>query len=213
MKPADKQAETPSQQQVWNNIAEEWHQFKEKPSENVIDFLKGKKGNILDLGSGSGRHLVKLKDAKFYLADFSEEMIKLAKKKAEEKNIEAEFFVGDISKEKTPFKDNFFDYAIFIAALHCIKGEKARQTTLKELFRVLKPRALALVNVWNKDSSKFKNKKKESLIKWRDKGVRYYYFYTQKELNEELTKAGFRIKTAYEPGTSISFIVEKSDKR
>ena len=66
-----------NQKQVWNNIASEWHKFKTQPSEKVLEFLKGKKGKILDFGSGSGRHLIKNSRIEFYLVDFSEEMIKL----------------------------------------------------------------------------------------------------------------------------------------
>ena len=68
-----------NQKQVWNNIASEWHKFKNRPSEKALEFLKGKKGKILDFGSGSGRHLIKNNKIEFYLVDFSEEMIKLAK--------------------------------------------------------------------------------------------------------------------------------------
>jgi ubiquinone/menaquinone biosynthesis C-methylase UbiE len=109
--------ENTSQKEVWNKIAKEWHEFKEIPSEFSKEFLSKCTGNVLDLGSGSGRHLTKIKDGKMYLVDFSEEMIKLAKNKAKKQKINAEFFVEDISKT-LPFQDNFFDFAISISALH-----------------------------------------------------------------------------------------------
>lgn len=62
---------TLSQKQVWNNIAKEWYEFKTEPAFHVKEFLKGKKGNILDLGSGAGRHLQKIPQGKMYLVDFS----------------------------------------------------------------------------------------------------------------------------------------------
>jgi len=95
-----------SQKQVWNNIAPEWYRFKKNPGRGVEDFLKKQKGKVLDLGSGAGRHLLKVK-AKLYLVDFSEEMIKFAKKKAKKEKINAEFFVADATK--LPFKDNYFE--------------------------------------------------------------------------------------------------------
>jgi ubiquinone/menaquinone biosynthesis C-methylase UbiE len=119
-----------NQQEVWNNIAEEWHEFKTNPSENAQKFLKNKKGNILDLGSGSGRNLLGLKSkAEFYLVDFSEKMIKLAKERLQKENISAEFLVSDLTK--LPYEDNFFDYAICVAALHCIETEKKRKKVVE----------------------------------------------------------------------------------
>ena len=49
-----------TQKQIWNNIASEWFEFKTSPAQHVKEFLKNKTGNILDLGSGAGRHLMKL---------------------------------------------------------------------------------------------------------------------------------------------------------
>ena len=68
-----------NQEQVWDNIAQEWYKFKTKPAQHTLEFLKDKTGNILDLGRGSARHLIKIKDGKMYLVDFSKKMIKLAK--------------------------------------------------------------------------------------------------------------------------------------
>lgn len=53
-----------NQQKVWNNIAQEWYKFKTKPSKQTLKFLKNTTGKVLDLGSGAGRHLVKIKKEK-----------------------------------------------------------------------------------------------------------------------------------------------------
>ena len=198
-----------NQQKVWNNIAQEWYDFRTKSLEHTLEFLKGKTGNILDLGSGAGRNLINIKNGKMYLVDFSKEMIKLAKKRAKQKNIEAEFFVSKLIK--LPFKDNFFDSAIVIASLHCIKGAKNREKTVKELFRVLKPGAKAEITVWNKNSKKFKNSPKERHVKWRDKGARYYYLFDEKEIHELFKKAGFKITSKEIPRRNIIFVVEKPE--
>jgi ubiquinone/menaquinone biosynthesis C-methylase UbiE len=196
-----------NQRQVWDNIAEEWYKFKVHPSEKVLNFLKGKKGKILDLGSGAGRHLTKIKNGKMYLIDFSKKMIELAKKRAKEKNIEAEFAVCEITK--LPFKNNFFDSAIAIAVFHCIKGEKNREKAVKELFRVMKPEAKALIAVWNKNSKKFKNAEKERYVRWRDKGKRYYYLFDAEEIYNLFKKIGFKIISKYKPERNIIFIAQK----
>jgi ubiquinone/menaquinone biosynthesis C-methylase UbiE len=196
-----------SQKQVWNNIAKEWHQFKQNPGRGVEDFLKNKTGKILDLGSGSGRHLIKTK-GKLYLVDFSSEMIKLAKQKAKKEKIEAEFFVLDVGKEKLPFPDNFFDYAICIAVLHCL-NKKSQKNAVKELYRVMKPKSESLIVVWNINSKRFKNSPKEKYIKWRDKGERYYYLFDEKEIYSLFQKVGFKIKEKIDSQINIPFVCEK----
>ncbi len=197
----------PNQKSVWNNIAEEWYEFKTSPARHVEEFLKCKKGKILDLGSGAGRHLTKIPRGKMYLVDFSEKMIELAKKRAKEKKIEAEFFVSDLTK--LPFEDNFFDSAIAIAVFHCIEGEKNRKKAVKELLRVLKKGSKAEICVWNKNSKKFMKSKKERYVQWRDKGERYYYLFDEKEIHELFKKAGFKIISKEEPQRNIIFVVEK----
>jgi len=195
-----------NQKQVWGNISEEWNKFKITPAEHVMEFLKNKKGKILDLGSGSGRHLISIEDGKMYLVDFSKKMIELAKKKAKEKNIEAEFSVSDL--RKLPFQDNFFDFAIAIAVFHCLKP-KSQEKAAKELFRVMKKGAKAEIVVWNKNSRRFRNAEKEKFVKWREKGERYYYLFDEKEIHDLFKKVGFKIVSREEPQRSIIFVVKK----
>ncbi len=196
-----------NQEKVWSNIAKEWYDFKvNTPAEHVLEFLAGRKGNILDLGSGVGRHLARIKDGKMHLVDFSEKMIKFAKKRAKEKKIEAEFAVSDITK--LPFKSNFFDSAIAIAIFHCLP-KRFHKKAAKELFRVLKPGAEVEVAVWNKDSRRFKNSPKERFVRWRDKGSRYYYLFTREEIHKLFKDAGFKIKKTYPPERSIIFVAKK----
>lgn len=202
--------ETENQQSLWDKIAPEWHKFKiERKAQHTLNFLKKQKGKILDLGSGSGRYLIKKPKTKFYLVDFSKEMIKLAEKRAKKEKIDAEFKVADISK--IPYEDNFFDGAICIATLHCIKGKTKRKKIMKELFRVLKKGAQAEIGVWNKDSPRFKNAGKEKLVGWQDKGKRYYYLYDKEEIYKEAKDAGFKIIWKETPSFSmINFVVEKN---
>lgn len=182
-----------NQQRVWDYIAESWRMFRVKPVKEVSDFLKNKKENILDLGCGSGRNFFKV-NGTIYGVDFSEKMLKFAKDYADKSKFDVK-----LTKAETynlPFEDNFFDAAIFIAVLHCIDSSEKREKSLKELFRVLKPNAEALITVWDKDQQKFSNYKKESLIPWKINGkeyLRYYYFYDKKELVNLLELVGFEI--------------------
>ena len=197
-----------SQQKIWNAIAEEWNDYKEIPSELSKNFLNSCSGKVLDLGSGSGRHLTKIKNGKMYLVDFSEKMIELAEKKAKKLKVSAEFIVTDISK-KLPFENDFFDYAISISALHCLP-QKFHKKAVHELYRTMKPGSRSLIGVWNFHSKRFNQKKgKEKLVGWTDKGKRYYYLFEESEIHKLFKDAGFKILSTSNSEMMINFIVEK----
>ena len=196
-----------NQKQVWENISKEWNEFKKIPAESTMQFLKKQKGKILDFGSGSGRNLTKIKSGKMYLLDFSEGMIELAKKKAKKEKIDAEFSVSSMTK--THYENNFFDGAICISAFHCLNKSEQKKA-VKELYRILKPKAQILVGVWNKDSKRLKRHKgKEAKIKWNDKGERYYYLFDEKEIHDLFEKQGFKIIETNNSEMMIRFIAQK----
>ena len=196
-----------NQQETWDEIAEEWHEYKQIPAQTTENFLKDARGKVLDLGSGSGRNIRKIKDGKIYLVDFSSRMLKLAEKKAKEKNIEIETKQGDLNK--IPYGDDFFDYLICISALHCLKPQN-HEKAVKEIYRVLKPSGKALIGVWNFHSKRFNQKQgKEKMIKWTDKGERYYYLFEEKEVHDLFKKNGFSITSNHNSEMMINFVVEK----
>lgn len=101
--------------------------------------------------------------------------------------------------DKLPFKDNFFDAAIFIAVLHCIPDENKRKKALKELFRVMKSGTECLITVWDKNQKRFKKSEKDLFLPWRHLGkeyMRYYHLYNKKDLLPLIKKTGFRILKA-----------------
>ena len=181
------------QEKVWDSIARKWQEFRVKSIKEAIDFIKNSKGRTLDLGCGSGRNFTKTKGT-IYAVDFSKKMLNYAKEYAEKKGFKV--ITKKAKAEKLPFKNNFFDRAIFIATLHCIKGKKKREKALKELYRVLKPGAKAMITVWDKNQSRFKKEKKEIMLPWRinrKRYMRYYYLYDKDEIIDEVKKIGFKV--------------------
>lgn len=200
-----------NQEKVWNSIAEEWNKFRRKPMPEVLEFLENKKGRILDLGCGAGRHILPNQNIDFYGVDFSREMIKFAKENAEKKEIVANFFVAN--SDELPFEDNFFDSAIYVAALHCIPESKKREESLKELSRVLKKNSSALITVWSKNHIKLINHPKNSTVSWKKNSEelqRYYYLYDKNELEILLKSVGFKIVSIEDDGKNILAVVKKS---
>ena len=192
-----------NQEKVWDEIALEWHEFKKIPAQTVIRFLESQKGKILDLGSGSGRNVVGNSKIEYHLIDFSQKMLDLAKEK------HSEIIIKKADLWKVSYEDEFFDGAICISALHCVEGEDKRIKSIEELYRVLKPKSKALIGVWNARSKRFKDKAKEKMIGWQDKGKRYYYLYYKEELVKQLEDAGFKIIDDVSSEMMINLIVEK----
>ncbi|MFA6022610.1 MAG: class I SAM-dependent methyltransferase [Candidatus Pacearchaeota archaeon] len=206
------------QEEVWDEIAPYWDEYKKKPfgkeddkPKLVEDFITADDKKVLDLGCGSGRNFYKIKGV-IYGVDFSAEMLKLAEKNAKKQGIKAVFNKAKTSK--LPFEDNFFDKALFIATLHCVEGEKERKKSIQELYRVLKPRGKALITVWNKQSKRWKNKPKEKIVSWNAGGkkvMRYYYLYDFDELKKLLESVGFKViwNNFTELARNIIVVVEK----
>jgi ubiquinone/menaquinone biosynthesis C-methylase UbiE len=110
---------------------------------------------------------------------------------------------------KTPYENNFFDSAISISALHCLNKSEQKKA-VKELYRILKPKAKVFIGVWNKESKRLKRHKgKEALIKWNDKGKRYYYLFDEKEVQDLFKKEKFRIISTDNSEMMIRFVAEK----
>ena len=193
------------QEEVWDAIAGKWAKFRDKPTEEVIAFLSGKKGRVLDLGCGSGRHFLDIEGLEFYGVDFSEELLGFAREK------------GYVETKKArvsaiPYGDSFFDYVVFSRVLHCVEGRRQRQESLEEVYRVLRKGGEALIITWSEKGRKRLKGNKEGFVPWGidgEKIMRYTYIYDAEELREELVGAGFEHKSLDE-GWNIVAVVRKS---
>lgn len=196
-----------NQQKTWDNIAQEWNEFKQIPAQTTKNFLANASGKVLDLGSGSGRNTQKIKGGKMYLVDFSSEMLKFAEERAKKLGIKIETKQGDLIK--IPYDNNFFDCIICISALHCLKPSE-HKNAVKEIYRVLKKGGKALIGVWNFKSKRFNQKQgKEKMIKWTNKGERYYYLFEEDEVHNLFKKVGFKIIEEKNSEMMINFVAEK----
>jgi len=197
----------PNQEEVWNGIVGKWKDFRDKPLRCVNEFLYGKKGKILDLGCGTGRNMVEKKGIEWYGVDFSQKMVDAVKKRTGNENIQ-KFQAWEL-----PFPENFFDYALYVATLHCIPEENKRKKSLEELKRVLKKNGRALITVWDKNVDKLKDKGDEIIMPWKfknEKGEivseyqRYYKLYDNEEILS-LLKKYFKIVKVYSKSEETRF--------
>lgn len=198
------------QEGIWDSIAFGWETYRIKPIDEVIEFLKEKRGKILDLGCGGGKHFPYI-NGEIYGIDFSQGMLNYAQERADKNNLKVN--LTKTTADSLPFKDNFFDSAIFVAALHCIEKKEKRENSLKELFRVLKLNSEALITVWDYDQERFKNSEKESTIPWKHNGKeykRYYYLYDKEEFINLLKKVGLEIVKISDKESPNGFYSQKN---
>lgn len=187
---------------------------------------------VLDSGCANGRlfEVLKGKKVNYFGVDFSEKLIEIARKNYPE----AKFQVADTLN--LPFPSNFFDKIYSISVLHNIPSKNFQLQCLKEAERVLKPKGLLIVRVWNfwrrkagpelllrysllKLAGKSKLDFKDVFVPWKDSGgkiliQRYFHCFTKKEVEELVKKAGFKIKKSWrggrDPRTNIYLIAEKA---
>lgn len=195
------------QEKVWDAIARPWRECRNHEIEYVSDFLRNKRGRVLDLGCGSGRNFLKRDGLDFYGVDFSSEMVELAKKDGVAKEVK-KGYTWDV-----PYGDGFFDYVIFVAVLHCVDSAEKRRKSLEEAYRVLKRGGEMIVSVWGRGSGRLKNRPKEGFVPWSSRDgermERYTYIYDYKELKAELEDVGFEIVKGWED-ENVCFVVRKN---
>ena len=182
------QLKNPNTPDKWDNLLfyEDWT-YKDSPFyrdkiQRISKFLKGKKGNLLDLGFGAAHLEYKLlKDGtnlKFYGVDFSQKAVSNAKK-----NIKGYFVKSEIYN--LPFKDSKFDFIVILDVLEHIPEDKSKMV-FNEISRVIKRNGCLIVSV----------PLNENLKKMNEDGTNYNMHlreYTYSVLEKELQNIGFKI--------------------
>ncbi|SES89992.1 ubiquinone biosynthesis O-methyltransferase [Natronincola peptidivorans] len=113
-------------------------------------FVPQKGMTILDVGCGTGNFSIKLAElgCKVVAIDLSEEMLKVARRKVEEKELDITFHTMDVYDIK--LEENQFDAVFSMAAFEFIKEPQKAYT---EMMRVLKPGGELLIGTIHRNSS------------------------------------------------------------
>jgi ubiquinone/menaquinone biosynthesis C-methylase UbiE len=99
--------------------------------------------SVLEVASGAGYLSIELAKGDRYIVtgmDISKDLVKIAKRNAEESKAKVNFLQGSVSK--MPFGDNEFAFIICVLAF---KNFKEPVQALQEMFRVLKPGGTVLI--------------------------------------------------------------------
>jgi len=200
----------------WNKIAESFDKSRSETWEQCISYIESlpKDSKIIELGCGSGRHLIPCAE-KFNFThglDISEKMLEITKRKLNEKNLNISLIQGNVAT--LPFKDNSFDSGLFIATLHHVHPKEKRLNTLIEVKRILKPGGTMLISVWNRYQERFlcyfildfikrifikrEDEYGDIFVNWSNENMnipRFHHLFSSNELEQLILESGLKIVT------------------
>ncbi|MEA2071767.1 MAG: class I SAM-dependent methyltransferase [Asgard group archaeon] len=183
---------------VYDLIAESFDKKRSWPWQEVEEFIKSlpKTTLALDLGSGNGRHTLRLlqKNIETVALDLSYNILQVALENqlTEKKG----YLLGSINATilDLPFKSQSFDTIIVIAVIHHLQSIRERKTAVTEITRILKPGGKLFVSCWQKTHPRFAKEdlrgqiqagKQSIYVPWTlpsgEKILRYYYLFEPEE--------------------------------
>jgi len=190
----------------WNKIAEGYSQQPiadeaayQKKLQVTREYLKPNM-SVLEFGCGTGTtaiiHAPYVKQIR--AIDFSSEMIKIAKAKAEAKNINNVTF-EQLTIEELTVPDESFDVVLGLNILHLLENKKE---VIAKVYKMLKPGGVFVTStVCLGDTMKW-----FKVIAWMGRFLRLIPLvkvFTSKELENSLSDAGFTIDYHWQPNKSI----------
>jgi tellurite methyltransferase len=139
----------PQKSNPWNEVFKTQGTFFTDPHEDMPDVVtllrKEKARRVLDLGSGSGRHVVYLAQHGFSVFGFdkSEEGLDITREWLKREGLEADLRSGEMTVA-LPYEDDFFDAVLSIQVIyHAVLTDITR--TVDEIKRVLKTSGLIFI--------------------------------------------------------------------
>ena len=198
-------------QDVYDRIALDFSDTRYRTWTCVEDFLDNipENSKVADIGCGNGKAMLHKRDLLWSGCDNSKNLVKICEGRG--LNVR----IGDVLN--IPYKDNIYDYTICIAVIHHLSTQEKRMKAVEELVRITKPGGQIFILVWSIDqppSSRRKFTEQENYVDFCNKkkeilGKRYYYVFTQNELESLLPDNVEIVKSLYEMG-NYGVIIKKN---
>ena len=177
--------------QSWNQIFKEHGRVFEEPLPEIIQFAEWLKvlelKRVLDLGCGSGRHVIYLRQQGFDVwgLDNAPIGLRMTQEWLIQERMAAPLVLADVHRP-FPFCDNAFDAILSTRVIHHAMQEKA-VSAVHEMKRILRPGGALLLAVpcseKRKDRSELVTLQTYVPLEGREKGIPHYLF-TPDELRE-----------------------------
>ncbi|MEW5767995.1 MAG: class I SAM-dependent methyltransferase [bacterium] len=180
----------------------------------ILDDIIREQGKILDVGCGTGRHIIHFLNKGFEVVglDLSDHMLKIAKKKIEAQGLRPKLIKADM--HNLSWMRERFDYIIVMySTFGLIKGRTLRIKVLKDLFKLLHRNGLVIIHLYKQilgEALKFLDYKWYLRnIKWLSfdfepgdflikdfRGIKdfYYHRFTLSEVKELFSLAHLRLR-------------------
>ena len=138
-------------QQPWDTVFKEKGRYFNQPHEDIPGLAERLKERgaktVLDLGSGTGRHVIYFAERGFdvYGIDNAETGLQMTRDWLKDKSLTADLKLADIT-QPLPYDSDFFDAVVSVQVIHHARLATIQQM-IAELERVIKPNGLVFATV------------------------------------------------------------------
>ena len=204
---------------IYDEIAVEYDRIRTRPWPEVLEFAASLPPQTLcaDLGCGSGRHAKVLVEQGHRVIglDASSRLLGIARRKLPR----VPFVRGDLCA--LPFHDAQFPALIAVATIHHLPSREERLGAMREVERVLRPGAKALVTAWALEDTAVEGEREahpagsgpgDVWVPWRAGGkevLRFYHLFADGELPRLAADAGLRVGKYFRSGDNYMAVVER----
>ncbi len=135
----------------WERLESPYRRFELLSTMRLIDEYFPKAGRVADIGGGPGRYAVELLRSGYRvtLVDLSAKAVAFARERLEEENLRAEGVHCADARDLSDLGTSSFDAALHLGPMYHIVSADDRKVALRELHRILKPGAPAIVGFIN----------------------------------------------------------------
>lgn len=138
-------------QEEWKRLTSPYRRFELLSTLQLVESFFPSHGRIADIGGGPGRYTIGLLERGYQvtLVDLSDENVAFARERLLEANVSADAVLAADARELSQLETSSFDAALCLGPMYHLVDQADRARALKELHRVLKPGAPAIVGFIN----------------------------------------------------------------
>jgi S-adenosylmethionine-dependent methyltransferase len=135
----------------WERLERPYRRFELLSTLRLVDEYFPSTGHVADIGGGPGRYAMELLRLGYRvtLVDLSEKAVAFARARLEERGLRAEEVRCADARDLSDLATSSFDAALHLGPMYHIVSADDRKVALRELHRILKPGAPAIVGFIN----------------------------------------------------------------